>query len=312
MLTAIVIASTRIVALLATGLLAPAVVAEELDTGQPSPREMADALGVQLPRLPWHLADIWWNFEKPTEDFEELSVEVTIDRDIPSTYNLYIAPVGIAQINGLKFYGGIQTNINGWVSKESRTRVHRGKGGIFSRWSKDEKTPIGLQHVRMKENSLCESAGYEGEFCSVRRPFAWTKGTYTYSIVKTDQETINGKDFTWFACRVRSHETNQTTEIGSLSFEGTTFSFWQRHAAFVEVYATSKIRRSGIPKVKVTFGYPRLNGKQPKLTRCSAHYNLNRSPQCARAFPDKASVVVEVGPMFKRDKGSEVIKLVVE
>ena len=45
-------------------------------------------------------------------------MDVTIDRDIPESYNLYISPVGIAKINGLQFYGGLQTNVNGWASKK--------------------------------------------------------------------------------------------------------------------------------------------------------------------------------------------------
>ena len=59
-------------------------------------------------------------------------MDVTIDRDIPESYNLYISPVGIAKINGLQFYGGLQTNVNGWASKKSRTRVHPGRGAVFS------------------------------------------------------------------------------------------------------------------------------------------------------------------------------------
>ena len=119
---------------------------------------MAEKLDIPLPRLPWHLADVWWSFDKPTPGFESLSVDVTIDRDISDSYNLYIAPVGIAKINGLQFYGGLQTNVNGWASRKSRTRVHPGKGAIFSRWSHDLKQPIGLNHVRTVAGGLCESA----------------------------------------------------------------------------------------------------------------------------------------------------------
>lgn len=128
---------------LAVGWAAASAVAEDL-CRQPSPEEMAKAAGVTLPGIPWHVANIWWDFEKPVEHFTSLEMDVTVDRDVPSGYNLYISPCGIAQINGLQFYGGIQTNINGWAGKESRGRVHRGKGGIFSRWSGDKKTPIGL------------------------------------------------------------------------------------------------------------------------------------------------------------------------
>lgn len=289
---------------LLVALLAAHASSQEDPARQPTPQEMAAELGVELPRLPWHLADIWWQFAETTKNFESLSIDVTIDRDISSAYNLYIAPVGIAEINGLKFYGGIQSNINGWASKESRTRVHPGKGAIFSRWSKDEAQPIGLDHVRVAADGLCESAGYEGEFASVRRPFEWTKGTYTYSIVKGDTETIDDEPHTWFDCIVRSHETDKTTRVGSLRFEGDDFTFWSRHAAFVEVYATSKIRRSGIPRVNVTFGSPRVNGAAKSMKSASANYNVSRSPQCATAKAEGASVVVEVGKMFKREKAN--------
>jgi hypothetical protein len=280
----------------------PGARGEPLTTEQPSPEEMAAELGIELPPRPWHLVDIWWNFEGPIPHFESLSVDVTIDRDIPSTHNLYIAPVGVAKINGLQFYGGLQSNINGWASKESRTRVHPGKGAIFSRWSHDKKQPIGLGHVRTAVNGLCESAGYEGQFCSVRRPFAWSKGTYTYSIVKGDTETVDDQPHTWFHCLVRSHETGMTTYIGSLRFEGTDFTFWSRQAAFAEVYATHKIPRAGIPKVTITFGYPLINGSTPPLKNASAHYNPSGSPACATARKDDTTVVVEIGSLFLREE----------
>ncbi len=276
--------------------------ATKFSTEQPSPQAMAEELGIRLPRLPWHLVDLWWQFEEETHDFEKLEVDVTIDRNVSADYNLYVSPVGIAKINGLQFYGGLQTNVNGWVNKKSRTRVHPGPGGIFSRWSHDLKEPIGLSHVRMAEGGLCESAGYEGQFCSVRRPFSWGAGTYTYSIVKGKSETLEGKPHTWFLCMVRSHETGVETYVGSLRFEGKSFTFWNRNAAFVEVYATSKIPRSGIPKVKVTFGYPRLNGKQPKLRHAHAYFDSNGSPQCTKSRPAERAIEVEVGPMFRPKK----------
>ena len=257
-----------------------------------------------LPPLPWHLADVWWTFEETTPNFESLEVDITIDRDVPDTVNLYVAPCGIARINGLDFYGGLQSNINGWANATNQTRVHPGKGAIFSRWSNDKKTPVGLDNVRVAgTNCLVESAGYEGEFASVRRPFAWTKGSYTYQIARNQTEVMDGKTNTWFTCRVQD-ATGQSHEIGSLRFEGSDFTFWARHAAFVEVYSTAKIPRSEIPEVKVTFGYPRLNGQPPKLKAASVVHpgpgERSGSPDCAKAIAEGASVVVTVGPIFER------------
>lgn len=39
---------------------------------QPSPEEMAKATGVALPKLPWHVVNFWWDFEKPVEHFASL------------------------------------------------------------------------------------------------------------------------------------------------------------------------------------------------------------------------------------------------
>jgi hypothetical protein len=234
-------------------------------------------------------------------------MDVTIDRDVPSDYNLYVSPCGVAKINEMQFYGGIQTNINGWPSKESRERVFPGKGAIFSRWSNDQKTPIGLDHVRVAgDDCVVESAGYEGAFASVRRPFAWTKGTYTYRITKGATEQIDGTPCTWFQCQVRNAQ-GTVRDIGSLRFEGTDFTFWAKHSAFVEVYGTEKIPHSGIPKVNITFGWPRLNGQKVVLKKVSAYYpdptkGVPGSPDCAWIKADGENCVVEVGPIFQRDE----------
>lgn len=275
---------------------------------QSSPEEMAKAVGATLPKRPWHVVNFWWQFEKPVEHFTSLEVDVTIDRDVPSTYNLYVSPCGVAQINGLQFYGGIQTNINGWVSDENHERVFPGKGAIFSRWSSDKKTPIGLHHVKTAgPDCLVESAGYEGEFASVRRPYAWTKGTYTWSISKGETEQVDGKPATWFHCRVKDHAKSgpeAVTEVGSLRFEGEDFTYWPKHSAFVEVYATAKIPKSNIPKVNVAFGWPRLNGAKAPVNKATVFYPNTGpvGPDCANAKADGESVIAGLGPIFIRDE----------
>lgn len=263
------------------------------------------AAEVKLPPQPWHLADIWWTFENPTTNFERLEVDVTVDRDVPASCNLYVSPCGIAKINDLDFYGGLQSNINGWANATNQTRVHPGKGAIFSRWSNDKQTPVGLENVRVAgPDCLVESAGYEGEFASVRRPFPWTKGTYTYQIVKAQTEIANGQTNTWFTCCVKD-PAGAVHEIGSLRFEGATFTFWARHAAFVEVYSTEKIPISDIPQVKVTFGYPRINGQLPKLNSARVVHpaagEQSGAPDAATTVADGTNVVVTLGSIFQRD-----------
>ena len=256
----------------------------------------------KLPRQPWHLADIWWSFESSTPHFESLDLDVTIDRDVPANVNLYIAPCGLGELSGVKFYGGLQSNANGWESRTNQTRVHLGKGGIFSRWGKGK---LSVAQARGAEDSHYEAAGYEGDFVSVRRPFAWTKGHYTWSLRACDTETVDGQDFTWVSCFITSRDSGLTHYVGSLRFEGKDLTFWDKHAAFVEVYSTAKIPKSEIPEVKVTFGYPRVNGQPPKLKRASVNHpgpgQASASPDCATAVADGSDVVVTVGPIFERE-----------
>lgn len=272
---------------------------------QPSPPEMAAAAGVELPRYPWHLVNVWWDFEREIEHFESFSMEVTVDRDIPPTYNLYVSPCGLAKINGLQFYGGLQTNILGWASAEDHTRVCAGHGAIFSRWSADKKTPVDLGHVRTAgPDCLVESAGYEGEFASVRRPLAWGKGTWRWEVLRGETERLGDKAHTWFTCQVAAPD-GAVTKVGSLRFEGDDFTWWPRHSAFVEVYSTGKVPRSNIPKVDIRFGWPRINGKPAPVKHASAFYPHTTgpaAPDCATASADGPDVKVEVGPIFVRDE----------
>jgi hypothetical protein len=292
-----------------------AALAEELSTEQPAPETMAAEAGIQLPKRPWHMVDLYWEFEKSTTNFESLSVDVEIDRDIPSTCNLYVAPIGLTRINGLDCYGGLQSNITGWQSKTNQDRHCGGKGAIFSRWSHDKKTRLSLDYVRMAENGLCESADYEGSFCSVRRPFAWNKGKYTYSISKKETVTDGERKFTWFDCNVIDHGKNSTNYIGSLKFEGDTFKLWRRNTAFVEVYQTQWNMKPGIPKCRITFGYPLVNGKPPASRETLVSYNVpgsrggSFSPPCVKAGTDGSSVIFDVGRIFNRPVSNSIERL---
>jgi len=271
---------------------------------QASPEAMAAALGIELPGRPWHMANIFWRLESEVERFESLTQTVHIDRDIPESYNLYIAPIGSGKINGLMFYGGLQTNINGWPDKASRKRVQLGRGAIFSRWSEDQKTPLSLDHVRMADpECLVESAGYEGEFASVRRPIPWTKGLWTYQIRKHETELVEGKPHTWFECRVKSPE-GKWTPVGQLRFEGDSFTFAPLLSTFVEVYQTATIPKSGIPKVELSFGWPMFNGKEARIKSVNGYHpvtNIQASPDCATIEAKGDKVLVKVAEIFKRD-----------
>ena len=136
-------------------------------------------------QMPWHLVDLWWDLGEDSP-FQSYSIDVTISDDVPSTTNLYVAPIGIAHLNEIPFYGGIQTQADGHTRSDRRIRKI-GPGFLMSMWGERN-----LDAIRPAIGGLCQSSGHEGDFVSVRRPYEWSKGTYTYRVVRMDEETING------------------------------------------------------------------------------------------------------------------------
>ena len=209
-------------------------------------------------RRPWHTTDLYWRGTRQVADVKTIGVTFTVDKDVPDTVNLYIAPMGGQHLNRIMFYGGIQSNVNGWPSPTERRRVHPGPGAIFSRWGGE---PVSIDAAKPVEGGLCESAGYEGEFVSVRKPMAWKAGTYTWELRKEETVRIKDDPHTWYACFLTDHDRKKETRVGALRFEGETFAFNGRSTSFVEIYATSKIPRSQVPEVSVVFQPPKVNGE---------------------------------------------------
>ncbi len=49
-------------------------------------------------------------------------MDVTVSDDVPSTVNLYIAPIGLGHLSKTPFYGGIQTQSDGYTKKDPKLR----------------------------------------------------------------------------------------------------------------------------------------------------------------------------------------------
>ena len=286
------------------------------DKAAPHIETIAAEKNIELPHLPWHMMQVVWTFQDSIPDFQRYDIDITISDDVPDTYNLYISVINSA-FNGSAFYGGIQTNINGWINGTDQTRVHPGKGGIFSRWSAEEEKPIGLEYVDMFDDGLCESAGYEGEFCSVRRPFKWTKGSYTASLIK--EETINHKEaaHTWVSMQITDKETGEVRKIGRLLFEGEYLQM--RHhsvAGFVEIYSTDKIPFSNVPEVTVTFGYPKINGKMKSLENVFTRQetqdsSVAKSPNCAYVTSEGLNISVTTTPYVRSQSENDIYNYII-
>lgn len=244
--------------------------------------------------MPWHLVDLWWDLGEEIP-FESYSVEVTIRDDVPAATNLYIAPIGLAHLNKTPFYGGIQTQADGHSKSNPRIRKI-GPGLLMSMWGERS-----LDAIRPSQGGFCQSSGHEGDFVSVRRPYAWQKGTYTYRVVKMDRELVEGKPATWVGAFVYSHDKDENIFIGALRFPGEDLRLSRKVASFVEVYGRA-IPVSEIPRVVVTMGGLRVNGRLLETPAVEAIYP-QRVPDYAEARLEGANVEIVVGqPVEGREK----------
>lgn len=237
-------------------------------------------------RMPWHLIDLWWDTGKDVP-FESYSLDVTISEDLPESTNLYIAPVGLAHLSKTAFYGGIQTQADGNTKSDPKLRK-LGPGFLMSMWGERS-----LDAIRPSQGGFCQSSGHEGDFVSVRRPYPWKKGSYTYRVVKMDKEFVDGKPATWVGAFVYNHAKDENIFIGALRFKGDNLVLERKVASFVEVYG-NRIPVEQIPKVVVAFGKLQVNGEPLKAPPVEAIYPKG-VPDYAEAKVHDGTVVIQVG-----------------
>ncbi len=248
----------------------------------------------KLAPMPWHLVDHWWDLGEDAP-FESLAVDVTISDDVPDSINLYISPIGLGHLSKTPFYGGIQTQADGNTRKDSKLRTI-GPGFLFSMWGERS-----LEAIRPADGGFLQSSGHEGDFVSVRRPYAWKKGKYTYRLTRMDREMVDGQPTTWVGAFVHAHEKDENVFVGALRFKGEKLILDRKVANFVEIYGRRR-PVADIPKVTVTFGPPVVNGLVVKNPRAEAIYPRN-VPDYADTVARDGSLVVTVGqPVANREK----------
>jgi len=243
------------------------------------------AAGAEFPPPPWHLVDLWWDIGQD-RPFESYSIDVTIDDGVPATKSLYIAPLGLAHLSKTPFYGGLQSQADGYTKQDQRLRKI-GPGFIFSMWGERS-----LDAIRPSLGGFYQSSGHEGDFVSVRRPYNWQKGRFTYKVVRMDKEEIDGKPFTWVGVLVHSHGQNEHVFVGALRFPGENLVLSHKVASFVEVYGR-RIPLPEIPKVTVTFGNLMVNGHPVQASAVAVY--PKKVPDYAEATAKDDAVVVQVG-----------------
>jgi hypothetical protein len=249
--------------------------------------------------MPWHLVDVWWDVGQDTP-FESYSIDVTIKDPVPADINLYIAPIGLGHLNGIPFYGGLQTQADGYTKQNRRLRKI-GPGFLMSMWGERSHDAI-----RPARGGFFQSSGHEGDFISVRRAYAWTPGKYTYRVVRMDREVVAEKPCTWVGAFVYSHARDENVFVGALRFPAEKLVLARRLASFVEVYG-GRIPVEKIPRVQVTFGNLKLNGQVVTRPGVMAVYPKG-VPDYAAARLLESDLVIQVGePVKDRRTRREVL-----
>ena len=227
---------------------------------------------------PWHLVDLWWDIGQESP-FESYSIDVDISDDMPSSESLHRPHRDRPpqQDSVLRRHPNA-----GWMATPSGINT-------FARSALASFSPCGASGASMPSGppwaAFCQSSGHEGDFVSVRRPYEWKKGKFTYKVVRMDKEEIDGKPFTWVGVFVYSHDKDENVFVGALRFPGENLVLAGKVASFVEVYGP-RIPVSEIPKVMVTFGNLTVNGKPVKVATAEAIYP-KKVPDYAEAVAAK-------------------------
>ena len=257
-------------------------------------------------KTPWHLVDVVLYSENEPKDIQSYCTTLTIQGHVPDNINLYIVPFQ-ERINQIRFYGGIQTRIDGSTDKNNLTNtfVARNRGAIFSRW---EERHVGA--IRQAPGGLVASSGHEGDFIGVRNDFAWSEGAYRLCLHKSD--VVEGEplpasykpediaygwgryEHTYVRMVATDMRTDATTTIGALAFPGKTLSLSAPNVIFVEIYGhggTFYIK--DVPSFSLSFSHFQVDEKD-------LHHNYIR--EITNPFSVHASAPVMAQTSYLQDQ----------
>lgn len=258
-------------------------------------------LGDFIVSPPWHLLDLDFDLRRDMA-FETFSIDLTVNREIDDSAFFYIAPL-CGEINGIGFYGGIQTQGGGYTSAKHNTDGSAfsslGRIGIFSRWGiRDSKA------IKMAENGRCESSGYEGDFVSVRNTVNWNKGSYTLSIINTHKTVIiDDVLHSYIEMKVLDHYSKEETSLGKLAFPGEEMVLSKRNYAFIEHYSTFE-KLSSIPKGSISLSKIKINKNLQNIDSIY-NYSPKNAPQWARSWFKDNTMEIQFGEPYVRENYGE-------
>jgi hypothetical protein len=150
------------------------------------------------------------------------------------------------------FYYGFQTITKGK------------KGFIFSRWSTRD-----LSNSIIANGGWSESAGYEGDFISVRRWYDWEAGSYTITLKKDSTDKIGD----WYSVWVLNNQNSNKDYMGSLRFQISSKSSGIKSGfgTWTEIYSKGIPINSPIPNWNISIEKVLADGFPP--IQCNSVYS---------------------------------------
>jgi hypothetical protein len=183
--------------------------------------------------LPWHLMDYRYELGQALP-FQTLAITLDITADPDAKEYIYICALW-GYIGEESFYFGLQSDLHEGLGGRSFT----GPGLIFTRWGTGD--PV---DSRPAIDGWVVPPGPhtpdEGVSLSVRRPFDWGDGRYTFVLQRRP-----GTDLvlsSWVDLMVFNHQTGQWSDGGGLRFSSSTPALGHRPVTFAEVYGRDRER----------------------------------------------------------------------
>lgn len=230
------------------------------------------------PKIRGHLVTIWWDLGPDTErmPFDSLSMEVEIAGEPGRALPLYVAPFGLMKLDGVAAYGGLQNVVD--------SRGETWRQIIFSRWGERR-----TDYLRTAPGGTFESAGYEGDFISVRSRLDWQPGRYRVAVERTGRE----QDRAWMRLVTCPVPVRVCQPAGELAFPSPAPKLSRSLAGFVEYYGP--VAPDSIPPYKVTLAAPKLNGMIVPVRSVQIHMPAAMPPLAKTRLDGDGTVVIEIG-----------------
>jgi len=144
---------------------------------------------------------VWWDFGMDL--FTSLTIDVTIHNEPSNGDGLYFQMYQ-AEINGVGFYFGLQTD----VYREGVGST--GKGVIYSRWE-----TLDLANTAPAPGGWASSASTEGDFVGIRMNYAWHPGSYRLRIAPASTDAVGDWYGVWIYDKSKGWA---ETYLGALRF----------------------------------------------------------------------------------------------